>query len=113
ARGASGYHDRLYRSETTTIFFAFLVLPGVALLTGVAYRLAGSVTREREQRTLESLLTLPISRWSLLRAKWLGSLLSFNLCLIAFALTLLIGVLAGALHPLSGLLLALAFGVQV
>src|SRR5205823_3413295 len=36
---------------------------------------AGSVSRERERRTLDALLTLPGGRAGVLESKWLGSLL--------------------------------------
>ncbi|MFL5338907.1 MAG: ABC transporter permease [Gemmataceae bacterium] len=96
------------RHEMTNIFFALIVLPAGALLIGVTYRVAGCITREREQRTLESLLALPLSRGAILWAKWRGAVVRSNVSLIVLCLTLVVGVLAGALHPLSGLLLLLA-----
>jgi ABC-type transport system involved in multi-copper enzyme maturation permease subunit len=57
-------------------FYASLVvaLTG-ALCLGVAVTAAGSVSHERERRTLDGLLTLPDGRAAVLEAKWLGSLL--------------------------------------
>ncbi len=75
------------------------------ILLGIALRTAASVSQEREQGTLDSLLTLPIDRREILSAKLLGSILSVGLWLGALAVIWLCCALAGGLHPLSGLLL--------
>jgi ABC-type Na+ efflux pump permease subunit len=49
---------------------------GSLLLLAVALSSAGRISRERERQTLDPLLTLPVSRWDILFAKWLGSVLS-------------------------------------
>jgi ABC-type transport system involved in multi-copper enzyme maturation permease subunit len=49
---------------------------GCFMLLGILFTAVASVSREREQRTLDNLLTLPIRRTDILRAKWLGSILS-------------------------------------
>jgi ABC-type transport system involved in multi-copper enzyme maturation permease subunit len=49
-----------------------LLLANFALLV-VALRAAGAISRERERRTLDSLLTMPYSREEILTAKLMGS----------------------------------------
>jgi ABC-type transport system involved in multi-copper enzyme maturation permease subunit len=51
------------------------VLAGVMLTCGLGLRLAGAFSREREQQTLESLLTIPDARRTILRAKAFGAVL--------------------------------------
>ncbi len=72
---------------------------------GVAFRTAGSICREREQRTLESLLLLPVEREEILQAKWLGSLLRWRQLGYVLAALWLVGLVTGALHPWAVLLL--------
>ncbi|HWY86331.1 MAG TPA: ABC transporter permease subunit [Gemmataceae bacterium] len=45
---------------------------GLFCCVAVAYTTSSAIVRERQQGTLEALLTLPVSRLELLRAKWLG-----------------------------------------
>ena len=51
-------------------WFGLLLLYGWCFASGL--RAAASVTRERQDRTLDSLLTLPVSRRDILVAKWLS-----------------------------------------
>jgi ABC-type transport system involved in multi-copper enzyme maturation permease subunit len=80
------------------------VLSGV-LTCGVAIAAASGVSREREQGTLDGLLSLPGGREPVLRAKWLGSLLRVRWLTVGLLTLLLVGVLAGRL-PATALLLA-------
>jgi hypothetical protein len=80
---------------------------------GSAWRAAGSITRERELHTLDGLLTLPTDHRIILGAKWLGSILRFRwlgYCLVA---VWTVGLICGALHPVGGLLLALACAAHI
>src|SRR5476651_1759904 len=61
------------------------IAASVGLVLGTGFRLAGSVSREREQQTLESLLTIPLSRAELLTAKWIGGVLRTRRFLMASA----------------------------
>ncbi|MBL8793674.1 MAG: ABC transporter permease subunit [Planctomycetia bacterium] len=79
------------------------------LWLGIALRAASTVSRECEQGTLDSLLTLPVDRRDILWAKWLGSILSARLWSCVLLALWLFCVLVGGLHPLSGLLLVTAF----
>lgn len=73
---------------------------------GVAFRTASSLCRERDRRTLGMLLSLPVERAALLRARWLGGILRWR----ALGFLLLgiwsLGLLTGMLHPIGVLLLA-------
>jgi hypothetical protein len=75
----------------------------VALFAGggwaVALYAAGTVSRERERRTLDALLTLPGDRAAILRAKWCGSLLRARPVLAALAAVWAFGLVGGGLHP--------------
>jgi ABC-type transport system involved in multi-copper enzyme maturation permease subunit len=82
-----------------------LVLAG-AWCVGLAFRTAVSVCKEREQRTLEGLLLLPIERPEILRAKWLGSVLRGRLFGYGLVALWLAGLVSGVLHPWAVLLLA-------
>lgn len=99
-----------------------LWLPLVSALTGVlsvltilligtwcllvAFRAAGSITREKDQLTLTGLLTLPIDCLDILRAKWVGGILRYRQLGYGLAACWLLGLATGALHPFAVLLLA-------
>jgi ABC-type transport system involved in multi-copper enzyme maturation permease subunit len=104
--------DLATRVVNPTVRGACLVLAGF-WATSVAFLAGRSITREREMRTLDSLLSLPVEREIILRAKWLGSVLrgrALGFCLAGF---LALGLLSGAVHPLGVLLMALAIGVHI
>jgi ABC-type transport system involved in multi-copper enzyme maturation permease subunit len=67
------------------------------LLLVVAVSAAQRVSRERERRTLDSLLLLPVSRDAILFAKWLGSILTVRWLAWALAGLLAIGLVSGGL----------------
>jgi ABC-type transport system involved in multi-copper enzyme maturation permease subunit len=85
------------------------LLLALAWCAATAFRAATSLSREREQGTLDGLLTLPVSRRALLGAKWLGSVLRYRLAGYALAGVLTVGLLSGALHPLSAAALAAGY----
>jgi ABC-type transport system involved in multi-copper enzyme maturation permease subunit len=78
-----------------------------------ALRSASSITREREGRTLGSLLILPMGSSAVLGAKWVGSILRYRQLGYLLAAVLSLGLLSTALHPLAVLLLVLACGVHL
>jgi len=84
--------------------YATVICMGVWSLL-VAFRVAGSVTREREQDTLQGLLMLPVERDEILHAKWLGGILRFGQLGYLLGAIWLVGLLTGVLHPLSLILL--------
>jgi ABC-type transport system involved in multi-copper enzyme maturation permease subunit len=77
----------------------------------IAFFAASSVTREREWETLESLLSTPLERHSILFAKWLGSLWGVRQLWWWLGGVWLIGVLTGGLNVLAVPLLLLAWTV--
>jgi len=79
----------------------------------VAWRAAGSVAREREQRTLGDLLVLPTSRAAILGAKWVGGPLRFRWLGYLLAAVLTVALLSGAMHPAAVVLLTVAVAVHV
>jgi ABC-type transport system involved in multi-copper enzyme maturation permease subunit len=85
-----------------------LILAGLSLLC-IALRASATVIREREQGTLDALLTLPIDRSEILWAKWLGAILSVRLWIGVLAVIWLLCTLTGGLDQLSGSLLVMAF----
>ncbi len=72
----------------------------VACLTilGAAVRAASSVSGEREQDTLDSLLASPLDTRDVLRAKWLGSLWSMRWGALWLAIVWLVGIVMGGLN---------------
>lgn len=77
------------------------------LCLGLLIDVAGTITREREQRTLESLLVVPESRGRILRAKVLGAFFRRIRWLVAILWLILIGLLSGSPPRLTVVLLAL------
>jgi ABC-type transport system involved in multi-copper enzyme maturation permease subunit len=82
---------------------ARLTVTGAAMLLGLGLgvRAAGSVARERQQRTLDGLLSLPVSRAELLRAKWVAPVLWSQRWLWATAAVGVGALLIGGVHPLG------------
>jgi ABC-type transport system involved in multi-copper enzyme maturation permease subunit len=89
-----------------------MILAG-AWCAGAAWRTASCITREREGRTLGALLTLPLERSEILRAKWCGGLLRLRWLGYVLAALWCAGVFCGALHPVAALLLAAAVAVHL
>jgi ABC-type transport system involved in multi-copper enzyme maturation permease subunit len=84
-----------------------------ALLAGmwclsVAWRACRSVSLEREQQTLDSLLTLPLDRSAILRAKWWGSMLRFRWLVVLLLSVYLGSILYGAFHWTAGFIVTAA-----
>jgi ABC-type transport system involved in multi-copper enzyme maturation permease subunit len=74
----------------------------------VALRAGGSISREREQQTLEGLLMTPLDREEILFAKLLGCILCIHPFWWTVAIALGVGLLTGSLHVLAVPLLATA-----
>jgi ABC-type Na+ efflux pump permease subunit len=64
-----------------------------------------SVVREREQKTLESLLTLPVERTEILAAKWLGGFAGWSPVLISLWAVIEFGAVTGTISLTSTLIL--------
>jgi ABC-type transport system involved in multi-copper enzyme maturation permease subunit len=91
--------------------FAVSLLGLVAL--GTLFRATASVGREREQKTLDMLLTLPNGRHGLLEMKCLGSILAGRWLLLGLLVVLVLGVLGGGVHPIAVPLLAITAGIHL
>jgi ABC-type transport system involved in multi-copper enzyme maturation permease subunit len=76
-------------------------------LLAVAGASASSMTFEREQDTWDSLISTPLTGWEVLRGKWVGALWGLRGFGGLLSLFWLVGLAAGAVHPL-GLLLAVS-----
>ncbi len=94
-----------------------LRLGEIMLLTmacvAIGFRTAASVVRERARGTLEGLLTLPMSRETVLRAKWLGGVLRTRYLLYLVAAAWSIGICTGALDPLAFPLIVYTVAAQL
>ncbi len=82
---------------------ARLSLTGAAAVLGLVLgaRAAGAVARERQRRTLDGLLTLPLDRAEILRAKWLAPLIRARWWLGAAAVVAAFALFTGGVHPLG------------
>jgi ABC-type transport system involved in multi-copper enzyme maturation permease subunit len=83
------------------------------LTLGAGLHTASCIVRERAQRTLLNLLLLPIERWELLGAKWLGSILRLRYTAYFLIIMLIAGTLTGAFHPIAVALIILTVAVHV
>jgi ABC-type transport system involved in multi-copper enzyme maturation permease subunit len=96
------------RGWLASVYLGLLAVLTIGLCLGLLIDLAGAVTREREQRTLESLLALPEARGRVLWVKGLGALFRRGRWLIAIIALLVVGLLTGTLPMLTvGLVAAL------
>jgi ABC-type transport system involved in multi-copper enzyme maturation permease subunit len=86
---------------------------GCFMLLGIVFTAVGTVSREREQNTLDSLLTLPIDRTDILRAKLVGSILSVRRLGWGLAAIWGLALFTGGLHPFAVPLLVLTFLAHV
>ena len=85
----------------------FLIM--LCFLIGVAFRAAGCVVREKQARTLDMLLQLPVERSEILSAKWTGALLKGRCWMILLVADLVLAVAVGGFSlPAAFLLLALS-----
>jgi|GEM_PF-1834932 len=86
---------------------------GLSLCVGVGFRAAGTFSQERDLKTLDALLTLPVSRRAILGAKWLGSILRLRRLALLLAVLWVFGLLTTAIHPLAIPVMALAMAVHL
>jgi len=91
---------------------AVIVLAGY-LCFRVAMRAAGCIVRERHQKTLDSLLLLPITTGDLLAGKWLGTVLCHRSHFVLLVVVLALTVLVGAVHPIAAVLVLLTVLLHV
>lgn len=74
-----------------------------ACVTLVLLALAGSskISREKEQQTLEALLTTPLDSVEILFGKWLASVWMVSPIIVVLLLIWAMGVMTGGVHPAS------------
>lgn len=77
-----------------------------------AFRAAGSIVRERQNKTLDELLTIPIDRGAILGYKWLGSALHGWIFAAYFVAVVFFGVITTATHIAGGIFLLGSFLIQ-
>ena len=83
------------------------IIWGLICCVAVGYSTSSAVVRERQQGTLEGLLTLPIARREILYTKWLGCFFRSWLWWVCFASAVVLGTVLTAIH-FSGAMLFLA-----
>jgi ABC-type transport system involved in multi-copper enzyme maturation permease subunit len=107
------WEERTMLFNDTAVLLAVMMTLSFGIYTLlVIFRLTGCIVRERERRTLESLLTLPIHRHELLIAKVKGNMLRYWLWLLPCSAAWLILVVLSGWNPLDGLCLAFAFVIH-
>jgi ABC-type transport system involved in multi-copper enzyme maturation permease subunit len=89
----------------TPIVRVFVIAIALSWCVPTALRATHSLSRERESKTLESLLVLPVDRKEILGAKWLGSILRYRALGLLLLTVLALALVTGALHPWAVLLL--------
>jgi ABC-type transport system involved in multi-copper enzyme maturation permease subunit len=100
-------------SAVNALMRALCILLAIGWCVAAAWRIGSSITREREGRTLGALLTLPVERYAVLRAKWLGGILRWRWLGILLLALWTVALLCGAFHPIAGLLLAAAVATHL
>lgn len=80
---------------------------------GLSFQNAGSVARERQQRTLVDLLMLPCDRMEILGAKWLGGIVRLRFVAYGAVTVWVFGFFFRVLEPLGIVLSAISCAVQV
>jgi ABC-type transport system involved in multi-copper enzyme maturation permease subunit len=110
-----GYYPTLWQALAEQIQIWVVGVSGTSvaclLAMGVAVRAAGSISLERERQTLDSLLMTPLENKAIVFGKWLGAVLSVRWGWLWLGTLWGIGLLTGALHPLSLLLLVVTWFV--
>lgn len=97
-------------ADLNPFFRVVLVLGTTVLCLGMAFRAANCFVRERERQTLTELLLLPLERWEILWAKWLGTLLRWRYLGYCVLAPLVLGLFVGIVHPLGALLMLVSMG---
>jgi ABC-type transport system involved in multi-copper enzyme maturation permease subunit len=94
--------------ELTVNIRRLIVAIGCLAAVAAAIHTAGAFTGERDRQTLDSLLTTPLSNWSIIWGKWWGGFLSVRkswYCLLAM---LIVGILTGQMELFAAPVIAIA-----
>ncbi len=86
---------------------------GFVAMIAVAVRGASAVSGERDRDTWVSLLGTPLTAWEMLRAKWLGTILSLRQLYVAMLLVWGVALAVGAIDPIMMVPTILYFAVYV
>ncbi|MFL5340706.1 MAG: ABC transporter permease [Gemmataceae bacterium] len=89
-----------------------VVIAGILLVFGLGLRLAGSISRERERQTLESLTTIPAGRGAILGAKWLAAWLRMRRYVAGLLFAAALALYGGRVAVLPCLMLLVAVAVH-
>ncbi len=112
--GSQGYGvlaDNRYRDELNGFLRVVLVVLYVAMALSVTARSALNCRGEFEKETWKSLIATPLDAAEIVSGKIVGSLWGIRWPGAIYLAFLLLGVVAGALHPLAGVLVVLEVGV--
>ena len=102
--------ERHHRLGYVVKFF-IVALAGMYCLA-VAFKGCGAIVRERQQKTLDSLLTIPESRERLLLAKWLGNFFYPSGFALGLLGTIVIGAATLGIHYAGAMILIAAIVVH-
>jgi ABC-type transport system involved in multi-copper enzyme maturation permease subunit len=85
-----------YHTHELTVNIRRLIV-AIGCLTAVAAAIhtAGAFTGERDRQTLDSLLTTPLTNWSIIWGKWWGGFLSVRRAWYCLLAILMVGMLTG------------------
>jgi ABC-type transport system involved in multi-copper enzyme maturation permease subunit len=112
-RGLYGYPGQAFEQTFGNALAPWVQTAGTVvaclMLLGVAIRASTSISGERDRETLDALLGSPLKSHEILFAKWIGSLLSVRWAWLWLGLIWGMGLVTGALHPVAGILLVIAW----
>jgi ABC-type transport system involved in multi-copper enzyme maturation permease subunit len=109
----NGWQDLLHESLFSRHLRGAWVAMAAAFALVLGLRMATAISREREQLTLVSLLTLPLQPAQILRAKWLGALLRSQWAILGLVMLMVIAGLWNGMPGPSWLLLPMAFAAHM
>lgn len=95
--------------ENEGLHASLALIGAAAMMFQSVFMTSGPYAGEREARTWEVLLTTPLSPWEILRGKLVGALFGFWFIPTVIFMHLVIGVLAGYVHPVVLVLVPLAY----
>jgi hypothetical protein len=108
----TGQADDVYATMNEMVRWGGGVFVGLMVLV-VGLHAAGTVARERQQETLDDLLTLPRPRREVLWAKWIGSLARARAIAVGAAAIPIVGAIADGISYWAVLPVVLCAGVAV
>jgi ABC-type transport system involved in multi-copper enzyme maturation permease subunit len=99
--------------EESNLFLGVIgTILAMGMLVLVALASAAGIGRERNQQTLDSLLSTPLEADHIVYAKWVGAILSVRTLRWCLAAMWLIGIVTGGLHTVAVVLLFVGWLAQ-